>query len=130
MTTSLPPSTATPAPEGRATTPTISRWANMAFDAPMPLLERRRVIGQQCMVSHVTLVRGCVVASHSHVNEQVSCVLSGRLRFTLEGRTAEVASGEVLYLPSHAPHGAEALEDTVVLDVFAPPSATTGIDKR
>jgi quercetin dioxygenase-like cupin family protein len=101
----------------------------------MALLERRRLIGAQAMISHVTLFKGCFVPSHAHANEQFCCVLSGRLRFGLgaEGapdrREVTVGAGEVLHLPSNLPHSAEALEDTVVLDIFSPPSQTTGIDR-
>lgn len=113
----------------------IHRWSTLPTDRPMPLLARQRVIGQQAMISRVTLERGCFVPSHSHANEQFACVLSGRLRFVLgvEGspdyREVDVGAGEVMELPSNLPHSARALEDTVVLDVFAPPSATTGIDR-
>jgi quercetin dioxygenase-like cupin family protein len=31
-----------------------------------------------------------------------------------------VRKGQVLLIPSHVPHGAEALEDTVGLDVLSP----------
>ena len=37
---------------------------------------------------------------------------------------------KVLHLPGHSPHGAEALETAVVLDIFSPPSETTGIDDK
>ncbi|MGK0264015.1 MAG: quercetin dioxygenase-like cupin family protein, partial [Planctomycetota bacterium] len=40
-----------------------------------------------------------------------------------------LAAGDVLHLPGFAPHGAEALETTVLLDIFSPPSESTGIDK-
>ena len=111
-------------------------WANLPKDTPMALLERRRVIGAQAMISHVTLHKGCFVPTHAHVNEQFSCILSGRIKFTLgdaaTGATEEllVGSGEVIHLPTNVPHAAEALEETIVLDVFSPPSATTGIDRR
>ena len=101
----------------------------------MPQLERRRVIGEQAMISHVTLHKGCMVPTHAHTNEQFCCVLSGRLRFGLgaegspERREVTVSAGEVLHLPSNLPHSAEALEETVVLDVFSPPSERTGIDQ-
>lgn len=101
----------------------------MPADAPMPLLERRRIVGGQCMLSHVTLRKGCAVPGHAHANEQMVCVLSGCLRFTLATGTTDVRAGEALHLPPHAPHSAEALEDSVVLDVFAPPSEKTGIDR-
>lgn len=112
------------------------RWSEIPKDAPMPLLERRRVIGEQAMVSHVTLKKGCFVPTHAHANEQMSCVLSGQLKFTLgdESSTSRetilVGSGEILHLPSNVPHAAEAIEETVVLDIFSPPSATTGIDRK
>lgn len=100
----------------------------------MALLERRRVIGERAMISHVTLFKGCFVPTHSHANEQITCVISGRLQFQIgEGenpQTIIVSLGEVIHLPSGVPHSAEALVDTVVLDVFSPPSETTGIDGR
>lgn len=109
-------------------------WHELPIDVPMALLERRRVVGEKVMISHITLHKGCRVPTHSHENEQMSCILSGRLRFGLgaEGspdrREVTLGPGEVLHLPSNVPHSAEALEETVVLDVFAPPSVGTGID--
>ncbi len=113
---------------------TVHRWETMSFDTPMALLERKRIIGTQAMISHVVLRKGCFVPTHAHDNEQFVCMLSGALRFKLgsaEGPRDEliVRGGEVLHLPPQVPHEAEALEDTVVLDVFSPPSATTGIDR-
>ena len=56
-----------------------------------------------------------------------------RFRFGPEsGRREELTlnAGEVLHLPSNLPHEATALERCLVLDVFSPPSATTGIDRE
>ena len=110
------------------------RWEEMKQDTPMPLLSRRRVMGEKMMISEITLFKGCEVLLHSHENEQFSCVLSGWLRFTTQladgtMRHLDVRGGEVLHLPSHVPHGVVAMEETVVLDLFSPPSATTGIDQ-
>lgn len=115
---------------------TVQEWDSMPVDAPMALLERRRVIGEKAMLSHITLRKGCDVPTHSHANEQFSAVLSGRLRFGLgaegspERREVDVRAGQVIHLPSHLPHSAHAAEDTVVLDIFSPPSAGTGIDRH
>ena len=111
-----------------------SAWTSMEVDRPMDLVERRRVMGEKIMVSHVTLEEGFVVPPHHHENEQITIVVEGRLRFRLgeteeAPETMEVATGEVLHLPSMLWHGAEALERTVVLDLFAPPSEGTGIDE-
>ena len=112
------------------------RWSDLKTDTPMPLLERQRIIGEKAMLSRVTLKKGCHVPTHSHANEQFACILSGALKFGLGAEGSRdrseviVRTGEVLHLPSNVPHSAEALEDTVVLDVFSPPSEKTGIDRH
>jgi len=116
-------------------TASLHRWSDLLADHPMELLERRRIIGEQAMLSQVFLRKGCDVPPHTHANEQFACILSGRLRFGIgaEGspdrRTVIVSAGEVLHLPSNVPHSAFAEEDTLVLDVFSPPSEKTGIDR-
>lgn len=109
------------------------RWQDLPTDVPMPMLTRQRVMGEQMMISRVHLQRNCFVPRHSHANEQMAFVASGCLKFTIGPDTASrevlVAAGEVLHLPAHLPHAAEALEDTVVYDVFSPPSQATGIDR-
>ncbi len=106
----------------------------MESDQPMPLVKRKRIIGTQAMLSHVTLEIGLVVPTHQHVNEQFVCMLSGRVRFLVgnEGgadrQDVILAGGQVLHLPSNAPHSCEVLERAIVLDVFSPPSETTGVD--
>ena len=114
----------------------VARWSDLPLDAPMALLERRRIIGERAMISHITLRKGCDVPTHAHENEQFSAVLSGRLRFGLgaegtpERHDVTVGPGQVIHLPSGLSHSAYAEEETVVLDIFSPPSATTGIDRR
>ncbi len=118
------------------TTATFHRWNELPTDAPMDLVERRRIIGQHAMISHVRLKKGCYVPTHQHPNEQFAVVISGRIRFGI-GEADEpgaiedsviLEAGDVLEIPANAPHSAEALEDTLVLDVFSPPSETTGVD--
>ncbi len=111
----------------------VHRWSELPSDQPMPLLERRRIMGTKVMLSEITLYAGCEVPVHAHENEQMACVLSGRVRFRLpqpDGTVCEVelTAGEVMHAPPNVPHGVLVLEDSVLLDVFSPVSATTGID--
>jgi len=111
------------------------RWTELEVDRPMELLDRRRIIGDRMMISQVCLHRGCDVPMHAHENEQFAMVMSGRVRFGLGGaggaavREVVLTAGEVLHLPSRVPHSAYAEEETIVLDVFSPPSEKTGIDR-
>jgi quercetin dioxygenase-like cupin family protein len=113
----------------------LLRWSDLPTDSPMDLLSRQRIIGERAMLSRITLKRGCFVPTHAHENEQFAFTISGKLRFIIGAEDSEdrreiiAAAGEVVYLPSNVPHSAEALEDSVVLDVFSPSSATTGIDQ-
>lgn len=114
----------------------VETWESIAADHPMPLIDRQRIVGEQAMLSRVRLHKGFRLHTHEHANEQMAVVLSGRVRFGLgaegsrERREVVVSGGQVLVLPANVPHSAEALEDTWILDVFAPPSATTGIDEK
>ena len=87
-------------------------------------IERRVVSGDRMMLAHVYLSKGAIVPKHSHENEQITYILSGVLRFWLGEDGAEVVdvhAGEVLHIPSNLPHKAEALEETLDVDVFSPP---------
>ncbi len=98
-------------------------WNSIPLEDLNPLLQRQFVVGQQIMVARVLLKKGCVVPEHSHLNEQVTYILEGALKFWIDGKVIVVRAGEVLTIPPHMPHKAEALEDTVDLDVFNPPRA-------
>ena len=110
------------------------RWAELPGAQPLERLVRRRIVGAKMMVSEVRLHSGCRVPTHAHENEQFACVISGRLRFGIGAEGSPVryeitaAGGEVVHLPSMVPHSTEAELDSVVLDLFAPPSEKTGVD--
>lgn len=98
-------------------------WNSIPLEDLNPLLQRQFVVGQNVMLARVLLKKGCVVPEHSHHNEQITYILDGALKFWIDGKIIVVRSGEVLTIPPHMPHKAEALEDTVDLDVFNPPRA-------
>lgn len=97
------------------------RWKDVEIENLNPLLGRQMVVGEQVMVARILMKKGCVVPLHSHVNEQVSYILEGALKFFIDGKEIVVHAGEVLCIPSNMPHQAKAVEDTVDLDVFYPP---------
>jgi quercetin dioxygenase-like cupin family protein len=98
-------------------------WNSVAIENLNPLLGRQLVVGQNIMLARVLLKKGCVVPEHSHPNEQVTYILEGALKFWIDGREILVNAGETLTIPPNMPHKAEAMEDTVDLDVFCPPRA-------
>ncbi len=102
------------------------RWNDMPKEKVNDLLDRRLITGDRMMLAHVYLKKGCIVPRHQHENEQLTYVLEGALRFWIgedESEEVVVGAGEVLHLPSMVWHKAEALEDTLDVDIFSPPRA-------
>jgi len=100
------------------------RWEDLPREELNPLIGRRYITGDQMMIAHVYLAKGAIVPKHSHENEQLTYILSGALKFSIGDDGAQeiiVRAGEVLVIPSNTPHMAEALEDTLDVDVFDPP---------
>jgi len=103
---------------------TFYRWDSMKKERVSDMLERRLITGDRMMLAHVYLKKGCIVPKHSHENEQLTYILEGALKFKIGDDGAEeitVSAGEVLLIPSNIPHQAEALEETLDVDVFSPP---------
>jgi quercetin dioxygenase-like cupin family protein len=103
---------------------TLYRWEDMPKERITDQLSRRLVTGDRMMLAHVYLDKGCIVPQHSHDNEQITYILSGVLRFWIGesgDQVVDVHAGEVLHIPSNVPHKAEALEDTLDVDIFSPP---------
>lgn len=103
---------------------TSYRWEDMPKERVSDLLERRLVTSEKMMLAHVYIEKGCIVPKHSHKNEQITYILEGALHFWIgedEKEEVVVKAGEVLVIPSNVPHKAEALEDTLDVDIFSPP---------
>lgn len=103
---------------------TFHRWNDLPRQRVTDAIDRRLVVGERMMLAHVYLKKGSVVPRHSHDNEQLTYVLEGALRFSIGDDGAEqltVRAGEVLVIPPNVPHEAEALEDTLDVDIFCPP---------
>src|SRR3954453_7359675 len=107
-------------------TPSVAwyRGGDIPRETLSPLLDRKLITGDRMMLAHVYLKKGCVVPKHQHENEQLTYILSGALKFWIgEDQKEEimVRAGEGLPIPSNVRHKAEAIEDTLDVDVFSPP---------
>ena len=102
-----------------------TKWDDIPLENVKEGITRRLFTGERMMLAQVYLKKGAVVPTHSHDNEQLTWVVEGALHFWIgEGDDIEervVSAGEVLFLPSHVPHKAVALKDTLDVDVFSPP---------
>ncbi|MDZ4674195.1 MAG: cupin domain-containing protein [Gemmatimonadota bacterium] len=103
---------------------TFYRWSDMPREKVTDQLDRKLITGDRMMLAQVFLKQGCIVPKHQHENEQLTYILEGALKFFLGEDGSEVltvSAGEVLHIPSMVWHRAEALEDTLDVDIFSPP---------
>jgi quercetin dioxygenase-like cupin family protein len=100
---------------------TLYNWNTLDQEQLNPRVGRKCIHASQMTVARLELLKHAFVPEHSHVNEQVTMVQQGALRFLFGGREQIVRAGEVLVIPPNMPHSAEALEDTTAVDVFSPP---------
>lgn len=100
------------------------RWDDIPKEKMNDAIDRRFVSADRIMLAQVFLKKGAVVPTHIHESEQVTYIVEGALRLWLGDNGEQevtVHAGEVLTIPSNVPHKAEALADTLDIDVFSPP---------
>lgn len=95
-------------------------WSAIAEEKMNPLLSRRVIHTGKMTIARIALKKGAVVPLHQHVNQQVTMLRSGALRFDMGGESFVLRAGEVLVIPSEMPHRVEALEESLATDLFTP----------
>ena len=98
----------------------VHRWHEEPVEQLNPSIGRQMLHTDRMTVARIHLAAGAVVPRHQHENEQVANVVSGRLRFIVDDDQVVVGVGDSVTIPPNVPHEVEALEDTIVIDVFAP----------
>jgi quercetin dioxygenase-like cupin family protein len=88
---------------------------------PEPGLTRKvMAYNDKLFLAEHQMVKGWVGSVHSHPHDQVVYVVRGHLRVTCQGKTFEIRSGDSFVVRGDVEHGASALEDSLVIDVFTP----------
>jgi quercetin dioxygenase-like cupin family protein len=96
-------------------------WADIPVEHPAEGIERQMVVGERIMIVRFRFVPFLVTPEHTHPHEQMSLVVSGRVRFFIEGKERIASPGDVLHFPPNCLHGATMMDEEVVLiDIFSP----------
>ena len=102
--------------------------SNLVDITDAPLLEvwgaavrARRVQGERITLAVVELGPNAVVPEHHHAAEQMGIVITGEMRFTVDGETRTLGPGGTWRITSDRSHNVSAgPEGAVVIDVFTP----------
>ncbi len=96
-----------------STVPPIDVWGEV--------VRARRIEGERITFAVVELAPDSIVPEHRHENEQLGMVITGRVRFTIDGETRELGPGGTWRILSGRPHElVTGPAGAVVIDVFTP----------
>ena len=66
-------------------------WKDVEREKLNPLIDREMVVGSKVMLARVLLKKGAHVPLHHHHNEQVTYILDGALKFSIDGKEIVVS---------------------------------------
>ncbi len=78
------------------------------------------VHGEKTLMGRFKIAKGSAIPAHFHPHEQTGFMVSGKVRFNVDGKQTDVEAGDSWCLPGNVEHSAEALEDSIIIEVFSP----------
>jgi quercetin dioxygenase-like cupin family protein len=76
--------------------------------------------GESVLMSKFRMRAGAELPAHSHPNEQIGYLLSGRIELHIGERTRDVRPGDSWCVPGGLAHRASIVEDSEALEIFSP----------
>ena len=96
-------------------------WSSVPVEHVAEGIERQMVVGVNLMIIRFRFAPFLVTPEHDHPHEQMSIVVSGRVRFFIEGTERIASPGDILHFPPNCWHGATMMDEEVILiDIFTP----------
>jgi quercetin dioxygenase-like cupin family protein len=99
-------------------------WNSVPVEQVNASMSRQIVSGEKLMIARIKFKDGFIVPLHSHVHEQVTQVVSGKMRFWFgenKEQTMDLDPGDVVVIPSNLPHEALIIGEVEEIDTWAPP---------
>jgi quercetin dioxygenase-like cupin family protein len=84
------------------------------------LVVKPLVQGDEMVLLEIFYAAGVGTPLHAHTHESIVYVVSGKLKGTIEDKEFVMVPGDTCRHPAGVLHGAEAIEDTVILECKSP----------
>lgn len=88
---------------------------------PEPGLTRKiMAYNDKLFLAEHNMAAGWQGSFHKHPHEQIVYIVRGHLKITCQGKTFDVRTGDTFVVRGGVEHGASAVEESLVVDVFTP----------
>ena len=99
----------------------ITDWSSVPVENIAEGIDRQMIVGENIMICRLRFDAFVITPAHRHPHEQMTFVMQGKVKFTLEDEVRIVAPGDILHFPPNHWHGATMLDEEVILiDIFSP----------
>jgi quercetin dioxygenase-like cupin family protein len=85
-----------------------------------PGFEGNFVHSENLTIAYWNIKKDSILPAHSHLHEQITHILSGKLELQIGNETKIVEPGIVAVIPPNIVHSGIAITDCMALDVFTP----------
>lgn len=93
----------------------VLSWSDVTSEEVFPGIHRQAVVTESATIVRYIYEPGCTFPTHSHPEEQVTIVHSGKIEFTVGEQVVELEAGQVAVIPGGTPHGARVTGTEVVV---------------
>ncbi len=95
--------------------------SNEGYSTPLDGIQQKTLVhGEKTLMAEFKLQKGSIVPQHSHPHEQTGHLVSGNVIFSVGSEEIICNPGDSWCISGDKEHGAEALQDSVLIEVFSP----------
>ena len=99
----------------------IGRADGTKFEEVIEGITRRSIVyGEKSSICEFNLKKGAAIPLHAHPHEQSGYLVSGKIRFTIDGEEYLLSQGDSWCILNGVEHKLDVIEDSFVVEVFAP----------
>ena len=99
---------------------TVEMFGELPEKEPMAGFKGRFVHTDRMTIVQWDIAEGAELPEHSHVQEQITTILSGEFEMVIDGRPHHLIAGAVAVIPSNSVHKGHAVTACRAIDIFSP----------
>lgn len=91
------------------------------YKDPLPGVKLKTLVfGDKTLMTEFLLAKNATLPNHAHPYEQTGYLVSGHIILKVADESYDTLPGDAWCIPMNIVHGAQIIEDSIAVEVFAP----------